>query len=560
MDYKLRFLKDKIIFKLAILIAIEVLLVVGSFGISTYIESQSTAIGNTINLAGKNRYLTANLLLQFEKVNDGSAQVDSLRNASDALNENISFLRSGGNVSPSSSSSSSDNIFLTPLSSKYFGKWNEINENRIALNLYVGLLEQWDNTSGASTDNGRANEPQLTSSSSFTTPTEIFNDMTSIESTASQLIASSDDLTGQLGEDDRMTSQNLVSMQTIFIIAIILVGGIILYVMKRLLQPLDLIIEATKEVRKGNLSIAPIANCNRKDEIGILAASFNSMINQLAEYNRMQKQFISIASHELRTPLQPILGLSDVLRFSVRNNEEARQLADKIFYNAKRLRSIIDNVLEATRIEKQLTSLNKEKVDAYDLLQYVIKDARYQVSTSNKNIRLELFMEDKHNNNGRSDIVEDDLAKAIFVDADRARLTQVFTNLLNNAIKFTTEGVISITLKQQSDTNGVVLLIKDTGTGIPSERFPRLFARFGTESVTGTGLGLFISKSIVEAHGGTIWGQNNEDGIGATFGFTLPSLSEEERSKNKTAKDGRRDDTNERLDNNSEQPNSIDPD
>ena len=337
MDYKLRFLKDKIIFKLAILIAIEVLLVVGSFGISTYIESQSTAIGNTINLAGKNRYLTANLLLQFEKVNDGSAQVDSLRNASDALNENISFLRSGGNVSPSSSSSSSDNIFLTPLSSKYFGKWNEINENRIALNLYVGLLEQRDNTSGASTDNGRTNEPQLTSSSSFTTPTEIFNDMTSIESTASQLIASSDDLTGQLGEDDRMNSQNLVSMQTIFIIAIILVGGIILYVMKRLLQPLDLIIEATKEVRKGNLSIAPIANCNGKDEIGILAASFNSMINQLAEYNRMQKQFISIASHELRTPLQPILGLSDVLRSSVGDNEEARQLADKIFYNAKKV-------------------------------------------------------------------------------------------------------------------------------------------------------------------------------------------------------------------------------
>jgi signal transduction histidine kinase len=559
MDYKLRFLKDKIIFKLAILIAIEVLLVVGSFGISTYIESQSTAIGNTINLAGKNRYLTANLLLQFEKVNDGSAQVDSLRNASDALNENISFLRSGGNVSPSSSSSSSDNIFLTPLSSKYFGKWNKINENRIALNLYAGLLGQRDNTSGASTGNDRTNEPQLTSSSSFT-PREILNDMTSIENTASQLIASSDDLTSQLSEDDRINSQNLVSMQTIFIIAIILVGGIILYVMKRLLQPLDLIIEATKEVRKGNLSIAPIANCNGKDEIGILAASFNSMINQLAEYNRMQKQFISIASHELRTPLQPILGLSDVLRSSVGDNEEARQLADKIFYNAKRLRSIIDNVLEATRIEKQLTSLNKEKVDAYDLLQYVIKDARYQVSTSNKNIRLKLFMEDKHNNNGRSDIVEDDLAKAIFVDADRARLTQVFTNLLNNAIKFTTEGVISITLKQQSDTKGVVLLIKDTGTGIPSECFPRLFARFGTESVTGTGLGLFISKSIVEAHGGTIWGQNNEDGIGATFGFTLPSLSEEERSKNKTAKDGRRDDTNERLDNNSEQPNSIDPD
>src|ERR671921_1144596 len=117
MRYNLRFHKDTIIFKLAILIAIEVLLVVSSFGISTYIQSQSTAIGNTINLAGKNRYLTSNLLLQFEKVNDGSAQLVSLRNASNALNENISFLRSGGDVTPSSSSSSSDKIFLAPLSS-----------------------------------------------------------------------------------------------------------------------------------------------------------------------------------------------------------------------------------------------------------------------------------------------------------------------------------------------------------------------------------------------------------------------------------------------------------
>src|SRR5215203_210630 len=537
MRYNSHFVKNKIILKLGLLIAIEVLLVVSSFGISTYIESQSTAIGNTINIAGKNRYLTANFLLEFEKVNDGSAQIDSLRNASDALNENISFLRSGGDVTPSSSPSSLDNIFLKPLSAKYLDKWYEINENRIALDKYVVLLGQDDDTStttAASTANDLTTEPQIASA-----PREkILSDTRGIETTASQLIASSDDLTHQLGEDDRMNSQNMVSMQTIFIIASILVGCAILYVMKKLLQPLSLIIEATKEVKKGNLSIAPIAHCNGGDEIGILATSFNSMIKQLDEYNRMQKQFISIASHELRTPLQPILGLSDVLRSSVGNNREAQQLADKIFYNAKRLQSLIDNVLDATRIEKQLTSLNKEKVDAYDLLQYVIKDARYQVSTSNKNIRLELFMEDKHNNNGRSDIVEDDLAKAIFVDADRARLTQVFTNLLNNAIKFTTEGVISITLKQQSDTNGVVLLIKDTGTGIPSERFPRLFARFGTESVTGTGLGLFISKSIVEAHGGTIWGQNNEDGIGATFGFTLPSLSEEERAKTKLARGG----------------------
>jgi signal transduction histidine kinase len=313
--------------------------------------------------------------------------------------------------------------------------------------------------------------------------------------------------------------------------------------MKRLLQPLSLIIEATKEVKKGNLSIAPIAHSNGGDEIGILATSFNSMIKQLDEYNRMQKQFISIASHELRTPLQPILGLSDVLRSSVGNNREAQQLADKIFYNAKRLQSLIDNVLDATRIEKQLTSLNKERINVYDLMGYVTKDAPYQLRLSNKKIQLLLFTSDKHNSDGRSNIAEGAPTKAIFVDADRTRLTQVFTNLLNNAIRFTKEGVISVTVREERDTNGatnndrhMVLLIKDTGTGIPADTLPRLFTKFGTESATGTGLGLFISKGIVEAHGGMIWGENNEDGKGATFGFTLPIIAQEERAKTKTAK------------------------
>lgn len=540
MRYNSYFVKEKIILKLGILIALEVLLVVSSFGISTYIQSQSTAIGNTINIAGKNRYLTSNLLLEFEKVNDGSAQIDSLRNASDALNENISFLRSGGDVTPSFSSSS-DNIFLTPLSAKYLDKWYEINENRIALDKYVVLLGQDDTSTSAaaSSANDLTTEPQIASA-----PREkILSNMRGIETTASQLIASSDDLTHQLSEDDRMNSQNMVSMQTIFIIAIILVGGIILYVMKRLLQPLSRIIEAIKDVKKGNLSIAPIAHSNGGDEIGILATSFNSMIKQLDEYDRMQKQFISIASHELRTPLQPILGLSDVLRSSLGNNQEAQQLADKIFYNAKRLQCLIDNVLDATRIEKQLTSLNKERINVYDLMEYVTKDAHYQLRLSNKNIQLLLFTSDKHNSDGRSSIAEGAPTKAIFVDADRTRLTQVFTNLLNNAIRFTKEGVISVTVKEERDTNGatnndrhMVLLIKDTGTGIPADTVPRLFTKFGTESATGTGLGLFISKGIVEAHGGMIWGENNEDGKGATFGFTLPIIAEEERAKTKTAK------------------------
>jgi signal transduction histidine kinase len=311
--YNLHLFKDKIIFRLAILIALEVLLIVSSFGISTYIESQSTAIGNTINIAGRNRYLTSNFLLGLEKVNDGTAQIESLRNAADALNTNILFLRSGGNIAYSSG-----DIFLTPLSARYLDKWNEINEKASALNQYVALLGQGASTSPISNArSGSSNEPQP--SSLLSSSAEALIDTASIETTASQLIASSDDLTRQLSEDDRIYSQNFVSMQTIFIIGAALLGGVILYVMNRLLRPISLIIKATEEVKKGNRSVSPIVHCDGRDEIGVLTASFNSMIKRLAEYERMQRDFINIAAHELRTPIQPILGLSATIREEILN-------------------------------------------------------------------------------------------------------------------------------------------------------------------------------------------------------------------------------------------------
>jgi HAMP domain-containing protein len=306
MRYRLHLPKDKIIFRLAMLIALEVLLVVSSFGISTYIQSESTAIGNTINIAGRNRYLTSNFLLEFEKVNHGTTQLGNLKNAADALNTNIQILRSGGGIT-----SSTGDIFLKPLSVKYLDKWYEINEKGIALNRYVGLLGQGviaSATSNASSSS--TNEAQL--SSSLSIPAETLKDTASIETTASQLLTSSDDLTRQLGEDHRMNSQNLVSMQTVFIIGAALVGCLILYVMNRLLRPISLIIKATEEVKKGNLSISPIAAPNGRDEIGVLAVSFNSMIKQLAESEGMRKEFINIAAYELRTPIQPILGLTEV--------------------------------------------------------------------------------------------------------------------------------------------------------------------------------------------------------------------------------------------------------
>jgi hypothetical protein len=236
---------DKIIVRLAILIAIEVLLVVSSFGISTYIESQSTAIGNTINIAGRNRFLTSNYLLELEKVNHGTAQIENLRHAADALNTNILFLRSGGHVS-----SSSGDIILTPLSAKYLDKWNEISEKGSALSLYAASLGKGVGTGAVSNASNSSNEPQQQLSSPLSNPVEALKDTASVETTASQLITSSDDLTRQLSEDDRIYSQNFVSMQTIFIIGAALLGGLILYLMNRLLRPISLIIKATEEVKK----------------------------------------------------------------------------------------------------------------------------------------------------------------------------------------------------------------------------------------------------------------------------------------------------------------------
>ena len=537
--------KDKIIFRLAILVAIEVLLVVSIFGISTYIESQTTAIGNTINIAGKIRYLTSNFLLELEKVNHDTARIENLRNATDALNTNILFLRSGGQIA-----SSSGDIFLTPLSSKYLDKWYEISEKGGTLNQYVGLLGQGDTTSPISNTRGvSTDEPQP--SSSLSSPAEALIDIASIETTASQLIASSDDLTRQLSEDDRIYSQNFVSMQTIFIIGASLLGALILYIMNRLLRPISLIIKATEEIKKGNLNIAPIADCDRQDEIGVLAASFNSMIKRLAEYEQSQKDFINIAAHELRTPIQPILGLSATLREGILNlgkqlqmvqREEAVYkelqnaststtvptrpestdrssssffsqsiekiilMADVINRNAKRLEKMTSNLLDLSRIENDKPlQLSKERFDLGIKIQNVINDIR---STSPDNEDLLIRFQSNVNKT------------SIIIEGDKGRIFEVISNLLNNAIKFTKKGEVVVLLNERDGQ--AIISVRDTGTGIAPEIYSKLFTKFASKSEKGTGLGLFLAKNIVESHGGKIWAENNSDGMGATFTFTLP--------------------------------------
>jgi two-component system sensor histidine kinase VicK len=224
-------------------------------------------------------------------------------------------------------------------------------------------------------------------------------------------------------------------------------------------------------------------------------------------HDKMQQEFINIAAHELRTPVQPIIGLSQILLSKRGKIEDHVELIQTISRNAKRLQRLTEEILDVTRIETQSLKLNVERVNLNELISDIIEDQKNEIEKTIKDIRLVHERQDQ--------IIE--------IDADKNRLTQVISNLLSNAIKFTREGTIRVT-EEVKDSMALVTVM-DTGRGIDPEISPRLFLKFAAKSETGMGLGLFISKSIVEAHGGKIWAQNNTDydgKKGATFTFIIP--------------------------------------
>jgi signal transduction histidine kinase len=225
--------------------------------------------------------------------------------------------------------------------------------------------------------------------------------------------------------------------------------------------------------------------------------SLQQAVEQLKDHDRMQREFINVAAHELRTPTQAIIGYSDLFYLRPESREEAIKA---IARNAERLELLTRDILDVTRIEGHRLDLNKEKFDISEVVASAIDDTRRRVDDSTIKFQYTL-------------------AK-IQVEADRMRISQVVSNLLGNAVKFTKQGTIYISTDNKDGQ--VVVSVKDTGPGIDSEIMPRLFTKFTSKSQTGTGLGLFISKSIIEAHGGRIWAENNKDRKGATVTFRLP--------------------------------------
>ncbi|HXX95741.1 MAG TPA: HAMP domain-containing sensor histidine kinase, partial [Candidatus Bathyarchaeia archaeon] len=337
-------------------------------------------------------------------------------------------------------------------------------------------------------------------------------------------------LVSQLALQTDKNSNDLTLYQIIFVILVVGILIIILYLVARMLKPIFDLTQATAKIKKGNFDVT--VRQRGRDEFSTLTQSFNSMTDSMRELiqnhcdlttkleaankelkrkDQLKNEFINIAAHELRAPIQPILGMAEVLRrrisgsIAVAGSKREIEQLDIIIRNAKKLLRLEQNMLDMTKIEDRSLKLDKEKFDLIENIQHVIND--FGNESSNEKIQL-LFTQPP---------------APIFINADKVRISEVISNLLGNAVKFTSkEAGRNITIKAEKKNNEANVSIKDSGSGINPEIKPKLFSKFVTNSPGGTGVGLFISKSIVEAHGGRIWAENNAETKGATFTFSLP--------------------------------------
>jgi signal transduction histidine kinase len=543
----------KIIYKIGLLVVIIIAFIICSFMILAYFQSQQTLLGNSINIAGKTRLLTMNVLFETSEYLNGilssfsfhSTPVSStsstvrLNDAMNNLNANLLALRDGGKTS---------NVELEPLPSKYLDSWKLINNdwNRLATFITYDILKP--------AQQQQRQQLQLKTVATASIPTTAFAaaaklyQFTKIKlgSLALNVIDSSDRLVTQLGNDTAKDSRNLVLLEILLAVLNIGVVILILYFVIKILKPIDALTRATSEIKKGNF--VPIQENKGNDELSLLGQSFNSMVQSIKNYvtkqdqltselkelndrlkykDRLKDQFVYTSAHELRNPIQPILGLSEFMRCRNADKKDT-ELFDIIIRNAKRLGGLSEKILDIQKIESRSLMLNKERFNINEMIRNIINEIKL------KENKIEIiFVEPK--------------VDPVIVEADRMRICEVILNLLSNAIKFTKKSstadailygqgsnaiMVFTSIKSNQDNindksvDEIVISIRDRGTGVDPKIQEELFSIFVAKCGTSSGLGLFISKGIVEAHGGKIWAENNADGKGATFSFTL-SISED---------------------------------
>jgi signal transduction histidine kinase len=447
---------------------------------------------------------------------DNAKNSSKINYAINQLEANILALRQGGSIAE---------IDLKQLPKEFFDNWNRIYDKWISLKTIIAnnIIKPTDD--------------EITNSEISIDQVEEISAIYTEE--ALSLVDSSNILVTKLGEYGKSNSEYSLFIQRIFTILIIAVTTVfVLYLTRKILKPILSLTSTISQVNGETLNvIGQSKGNNNDDELSVLNNSFNNMVtsiknikkqdnlikelektNEELKYkDQLKNEFINVAAHEIKTPIQPIVALSELLQQEGINSiEKNKEFLDIIFRNSKRLKQLTDDVLDIARIESGSFSLTKEKFNLKEMITDIMREYEQKIQNK-KNIKFSLEFDDNN---------------VIIIEADRNRLSQVIHNLLNNAIKFTNEGNITVIVKRKKDSTNndndeILVSIKDTGTGIHHDILPKLFTKFATKSMTpGTGLGLFISKSIVEMHGGKIWATNNNEenreGIGSTFTFSLP--------------------------------------
>ena len=508
-----KFIRSKIGSKIVIFVFILIILVITNYVIFSYYQSQMTYLGNSINIAGKNRFLTSNLMFQVSEYSfeDNPKNSSKINSAINQLESNILTLRQGGNIA---------GIDLKPLPTEFLDDLNKIYQKWISLKTIIAnnIIKPNDEITSSEKSIDKVKE-------------------TAIDTEALSLVDSSNILVTKLGDYLKSNLEYSLFIQIIFtILIIVVIAAFVLYLTRKILKPILSLTSTLSEVNRETHNVIGQSKGNKDDELSVLKESFYHMVNsikniknqnelikelkkaneELKYKDQLKDEFINIAVHEIKSPIQPIIAFTEFLRQKGMNIEQDKEFLEIIFRNAKRLMQLAEEILDVTRIESGSFFLNKEKFNLQEMITDILKE--YEQKIQNKS-NIKLFYESHDNNE-------------IIIAADRNRLSQVIYNLLNNAIKFTNEGSITVIVERRKKNNSnnyneIRVSIKDTGTGIHPEILPKLFTKFATKPMTGgTGLGLFISKCIIEMHGGKIWANNNEDGteegIGSTFTFSLP--------------------------------------
>ncbi|HEY9492085.1 MAG TPA: HAMP domain-containing sensor histidine kinase [Nitrososphaeraceae archaeon] len=274
----------------------------------------------------------------------------------------------------------------------------------------------------------------------------------------------------------------------------------------------ELIRSQNLELKRKNSEISQLYSDLREsfEALSELNVKLRATNEELRYRNKVQAEFINIAAHELRTPTQSIIGYCEMLSMYP---DSSQDYLERLSKNADRLYTLISDLLDVTRIEIGMLKLTKDDFNLIDITREAVNDIKRKTYPSTKNnarVKVKPKIKLIHPSH------------PIIINADKHRITQVLFNLLENAIKFTNSGTIMVSIKPDVK-NFVIISVKDNGKGIDTRIQPKLFEKFTTMSDAGIGLGLFISKKIISAHGGSISGKNNENARGATFSFTLPN-------------------------------------